>query len=183
MLEMLIVFQQGVGTDGGIWNPASFYLFKVDNRNTRTICEICSKLKITTLEPRRSGVSLLTLNRLYTLFWCFYWCFEQVNTVWEKNYIFYLEKTKGSVLLDKWIRKQEEFMFLDNNTIPKILSDFRNMNWFQTILQNHLKKKEHMSIQLSFAFLHLIWSSELRFYFFNWKNWICRRIAWRLWNL
>ena len=30
--------------------PASNYMFKVNNRNTRTRCEICSKLTIETLE-------------------------------------------------------------------------------------------------------------------------------------
>ena len=39
-------------------NPANIYLFKVNNRNTRKMCEICSKLTITTPEWRqwRSGV-------------------------------------------------------------------------------------------------------------------------------
>ena len=31
-------------------NPANIYLFKVNNRNTRTRCEICSKLTIKTPE-------------------------------------------------------------------------------------------------------------------------------------
>ena len=30
--------------------PAGIYLLKVNNRNTRTRCEICSKLTIETLE-------------------------------------------------------------------------------------------------------------------------------------
>ena len=33
-------------------NPAGIYLLKVNNRNTRTSCEICSKLTIKT--PERS---------------------------------------------------------------------------------------------------------------------------------
>ena len=33
------------------------YMFKVNNRNTRRRCEICSKL---------------TMNIFHTLFWCFY---------------------------------------------------------------------------------------------------------------
>ena len=33
--------------------PANFYLFKVNYRNTRKRCEICSKLTIKTLEQRR----------------------------------------------------------------------------------------------------------------------------------
>ena len=34
-------------------NRSNIYLFKVDNRNTRKRCEICSKLKIKTLEQRQ----------------------------------------------------------------------------------------------------------------------------------
>ena len=40
-------------------SPAGIYLFKVNNRNTRTRCEICSKLTIKTPERRqwrRSGI-------------------------------------------------------------------------------------------------------------------------------
>ena len=33
--------------------PAGIYLLKVNNRNTRTRCEICSKLTIKTPERRR----------------------------------------------------------------------------------------------------------------------------------
>ena len=33
--------------------PASYYMFKVNNRNTRTRCEICSKLTIKTPEQRQ----------------------------------------------------------------------------------------------------------------------------------
>ena len=33
-------------------NPAGIYLLKVNNRNTRTGCEICSKLTIKTPERR-----------------------------------------------------------------------------------------------------------------------------------
>ena len=40
--------------------PANIYLFKVNNRNTRKRCEICSKLTIKTPERR------------LTSFWCFY---------------------------------------------------------------------------------------------------------------
>ena len=43
-----------------ISNPASNYLFKVNNRNTRTRCEIYSKLTIKTLAVLVS--LLLTLN-------------------------------------------------------------------------------------------------------------------------
>ena len=51
--------------------PVGIYLLKVNNRNSRTRCEICSKLTIETPEQchvRRSGVLLLTLNIFLTLF-------------------------------------------------------------------------------------------------------------------
>ena len=40
---------------------AGNYMFKVNNRNTRTRCEICSKLTIKTPEPRLAS------------FWCLYY--------------------------------------------------------------------------------------------------------------
>ena len=45
--------------------PAGIYLLKVNNKNTRTRCEICSKLTIKTPERRQWLVlvlQLLTLN-------------------------------------------------------------------------------------------------------------------------
>ena len=36
--------------------PASIYWFKVNNENTRTMCQICSKLTIKTPERRRLGL-------------------------------------------------------------------------------------------------------------------------------
>ena len=43
-------------------HPAGIYLFKVNNRNTRTMCEICSELTIKTPERRqgRHTVKVLT---------------------------------------------------------------------------------------------------------------------------
>ena len=49
-------------------NPAGNYMFKVRNRNTRTSCEICSKLTIKTTKIRQ----WLTLNIFHILFQCFY---------------------------------------------------------------------------------------------------------------
>ena len=60
-------------------NPASIHLFKVNNRNTRRMCEICSKLKIKTPERRPAFIlnfqqishillvfPLITLNKWLT---------------------------------------------------------------------------------------------------------------------
>ena len=51
-----------------LWScPAGIYLLKVNNRNTRTRCEICSKLTIKTPERRqwrRSGVSIFDFEHV-----------------------------------------------------------------------------------------------------------------------
>ena len=47
--------------------PVGIYLFKVNNRNTRTRCEICSKLTINTPERRqwrRSGVFIVNFEHI-----------------------------------------------------------------------------------------------------------------------
>ena len=44
-------------------HPAGIYLLKVNNGNTRTMCEICQKLTIKTPERRRLVLPLLTLNK------------------------------------------------------------------------------------------------------------------------
>ena len=55
-------------------NSANIYLFKVNNRNTRKRCDICSKLTIKTSERRHRrrsdvfNVLMLTLNILDTSF-------------------------------------------------------------------------------------------------------------------
>ena len=62
-------------------NPANNYMFKVNNKNTRSRCEICSKLTIKTPERRHENdvngfvlvFLLLTLNIFHTLLQCFYY--------------------------------------------------------------------------------------------------------------
>ena len=66
--------------------PARNYMFKVNNRNTRTRCEICSKLTIKTLERRVLVSLLLTLNIFQTLFYSFCVSFEQVIVGWDNLY-------------------------------------------------------------------------------------------------
>ena len=55
-------------------NPANIYLFKVNNRNTRKRCDICSKLTIKTPEQRhwrRSDVFIVNFERISYLFLLF----------------------------------------------------------------------------------------------------------------
>ena len=54
--------------------PTGIYLLKVNNRNTRASCEICSKLTIKTPERRqwrRFGVFIVNFNVFHILFSCF----------------------------------------------------------------------------------------------------------------
>ena len=49
------------------FNPAGSYMFKDNNRNTRTRCEMCSKLTIKTPERRqwhRSGVFIVNFEHI-----------------------------------------------------------------------------------------------------------------------
>ena len=47
-------------------NPAGNYMFKVNNRNTRTRCEICSELTIKIPERRqwRSGIFIFNFEHI-----------------------------------------------------------------------------------------------------------------------
>ena len=50
-----------------IVHPVGIYLLKVNNRHTRTRCEICSKLTIMTLQRRHwdgSGVFIVNLKHI-----------------------------------------------------------------------------------------------------------------------
>ena len=50
-----------------IQSPAGKYMFKVNNRNTRRRCEICSKLTIKIPEPRhwrRSGIFIVNFEHI-----------------------------------------------------------------------------------------------------------------------
>ena len=49
-------------------NPANMYLFKVNNRNTRKKCEICSNLAIKTPDAVVLVFFLLTFNIFHTFF-------------------------------------------------------------------------------------------------------------------
>ena len=69
---------------------ANFYLFKVNNGNTRKKYEICSLLTLKTTERRRTGdVVLVFLLYLWTYFTSFSSAFivdfEQVNVSWDAH--------------------------------------------------------------------------------------------------
>ena len=66
-------------------------MFKVNNRNTRTRCEICLKLTIKTRKQRqwrRSGVFIVNFELISYLVLVFLSIvnFEQVNAGWEVSF-------------------------------------------------------------------------------------------------
>ena len=68
-------------------NPADVYLFKVNNRNIRKICETCSKLTIKTPERRhwrRSGVFIVNFEHILQLFLVF--LLLTLNLIQELNW-------------------------------------------------------------------------------------------------
>ena len=103
-----------------VCKSATIYLFKDNNENTTTICEICSKLTINTPRQRHkdTGVTsstsfwylhdvvlmslLLTLNRFYILFWRFC-CWLRTNKcrlqktfeIWSRNLVVHFYVASG----------------------------------------------------------------------------------------
>ena len=134
-----------------IWNdiiealyPAGNYMFKVNNRNTRTRCEVCSKLTIKTLERRQA--LLLTLNTLHILFLCF------CCSLWTCNYWlgrFILLKLSRVVpeSLAEDVKYAHAYLFLLNYFIygkwdSPILGDW--IYYFeQILLKRFLNKSKH----------------------------------------
>ena len=65
--------------------PVGNYMFKVDNRNTRTRCEICSKLTMKTQERRHcSGVFIVNFEHISSVSIV---NFEQVNADWDDPFL------------------------------------------------------------------------------------------------
>ena len=86
--------------------PANINLFKVNNRNTRKMCEICSKLTIKTPERRqwrRSGAFIVDLNTFvnFSFFKNHFW----IKTFPLFQQIFTSECFISSVLLIRILKK------------------------------------------------------------------------------
>ena len=88
--------------------PAGDYMVKVNNRNTRTRCEICSKLTIKTPEwrqwcqQRRSGVFIVNFEHIAYFERVSIVNFEQVNGGWVDEWNICMKKVKSDHL--KYIR-------------------------------------------------------------------------------
>ena len=73
-LPNTVVFKELQSEVSIVANPDGIYLLKVNNRNTRTRCEICSKLTMKTPEKRqwhRSGVFIVNFEDISHLFLVF----------------------------------------------------------------------------------------------------------------
>ena len=67
LILLLLIIKVNIINNKQTANPAGIYLLKVNNRNTRTRCEICSKLTINTPERRhwrRSGVFIVNFEHI-----------------------------------------------------------------------------------------------------------------------
>ena len=72
VLSFLLFIKLGRHQWALIYDPYGNHMFKVNNRNTRTRCEICSKLTIKTSERRLVSFwcLIVDLNIFHTLFYC-----------------------------------------------------------------------------------------------------------------
>ena len=94
-------------------NPAGNYMFKVNNRSTRTRCEIWSKLTIKTPEQRQwrcSGVFIVNFEHISHLVLVFL-NFEQVNAGYVNLSKLILFKKK---FWDKNQQDSENHNFVEN---------------------------------------------------------------------
>ena len=83
IFDSLISLSKFTSINFGIPYPVGIYLLKVNNRNTRTRCEICSKLTIKTMDNGVVLVSLLlTLNNFPPCSGVSIANFEHVNVDW-----------------------------------------------------------------------------------------------------
>ena len=70
LMKTIIIYVDTNNTDensyGSVGNPPSFFLFKINNGNTKSILEICSKLTIKTPEQRHGRCfGVYIINREY----------------------------------------------------------------------------------------------------------------------
>lgn len=85
-IKKRIRISKGLNTGVNPCNPADIVLFKVNNENTRPLCDYSSKLAIKALERRQSRPSrvvTVNLNRFHTLIWCFHWSLWTVIKTWH----------------------------------------------------------------------------------------------------
>ena len=128
-----------------IENSTSIYLFKVNNGNTRILCEISSKVnnkkktefKVNNKDNRKTfkdvvRVSLLlTLNRFYTLLWCFHCCWLWTSKCRLKNLSLYFAGAGNK--FNCWKQR-----FGENSSISLQRKDERTL-WYTKLQKTNLR--------------------------------------------
>ena len=97
-------------------NPAGIYLFKVNNRNTRTMGEICSKLTIKIPERRHWHCSVVLIFNFEQISRFFPGAsvveLEQVSAGWEYATVFFAMFWKMLFNLGKFVNKLHSILLL-----------------------------------------------------------------------
>ena len=130
---MYVVLMFSMSTWNTFLFPADIYMFKVNNRNTRTRCKICSKLTIKTPERRHTPCSSVSnVNS------------EQVNASWvdgvSKNFFIVNKKdgTKVRFSSNKQLRQDQSVnrsVFISNfKWIPVALVSLLTVTFITYIL-------------------------------------------------
>ena len=122
-------------------------MFKVNSRNTRSMCEIYSKLIIKIAQLchwRRPSVFIVNFNRFYTLFWCSYFWLRtgkcQLGSVYTLRHIFYSKWQESKILgniplckpsLTVWSAVSTETLHFK----PQIYQDVKQKNAQKNVLK------------------------------------------------
>ena len=131
--------------------PVDIYLLKGNNRNTRTRCEICSKLTIKTPERchwRRSGVSVANSEHISNLI--------SVFLLLTLNMLL-----SAGVLI--WSTSEVERLSQQHNILVQffIYSSVLPKTETFTYSRNLVFRVSYLAFQISGVILHVIWKPDL----------------------
>ena len=130
--------------------PASIYLCKVSNGNTKTMNEICSKLTVKTLERhqwRRSSVANVTLNTFSGVSIA---NFGQINAGWDNFQYFHLNSLKASCEgMLKW--SVSYWLHISNAVIKMYFIEClfwkRQIHWKAPMIEAHFCQVKSLYLQ------------------------------------
>ena len=122
----------------GIIFPVSIYMFKVNNRNNRTTCEICSKLTIKTPEQRQALIFCfqITSNISSNWYYHFRWMWPGMPKLPKITSWLFL----CNILRKKWVLKLIFCMQVSMKVSYKLILWFLMwmIKYFQSIQNNKL---------------------------------------------
>ena len=113
--------------------PVGIYMFKVNNRNTRKRCEICSKL---TIKTPFSSVSIVN--------------FEQVNADWDRS-MWFCQSMLNHLFKSMLLHERFSLVYLSSYSIQ--VNSFQvNFDCFQHDFQHGLQKLSEVAISSCWLF-------------------------------